>query len=58
MFITMINGSLGYFTVVLLAPSLLFGWPYKTWNTVHYSFYYMYYVDNFTTVCLNKMLLL
>ena len=22
----------------------LFGWPYETWNTVLYSFYYMYYV--------------
>ena len=33
---------------------LLFGWPYKTGNTVHYLFYYMYYGDNFTTV--NKML--
>ena len=36
----------------------LFEWPCKTWNTVHCSLYYMYYVDNFTTVCLNKMLLL
>ena len=35
---------------------LLFGWLYKTGNTVQYLFYYMYYGDNFTTVCLNKML--
>ena len=27
-------------------------------GTLHCSFYYMYYVDTFTTVCLNKMLLL
>ena len=36
----MTNCSWGYFKVVFI--SLLFGWLYKTGNTVQYLFYYIF----------------
>ena len=54
----MTNCSWGYFKVVYKPCGLLFGWLYKTGNTVQILIllHYMYYGDNFTTVCFNKML--
>ena len=40
----MTNCSWGYFKVVFI--SLLFGWLYKTGNTVQYLFYYIFLKKN------------